>query len=299
MKMRKAAGLLLTFALVFAAAFGGMSAETQAASRIRLNRNTLTMTKGERFRLRVRNLPEGARVTWKSSNRRRATVSQNGVVRARKAGTVTIRSRVRFERDGERRTRTFTCRVRINKKSARTNSLVVYFSMPETDENTSNVDAATGASITTSGGRTMGNVQYAASVIWERTHSDIFRIRPQVAYPTRHTPLVNQASREQDQDARPAIRNRLRNLSQYDTIYVCYPIWWSDMPQIMYTFFDSYDFSGKTIIPLVVHGGSGFSGTVGRIRNLEPGATVSDDGLSIYRDNIGRSQSRIINWLNQ
>lgn len=71
------------------------------------------------------------------------------------------------------------------------------------------------------------------------------------------------------------------------------------MPQIMYTFFDSYDFSGKTIIPMVVHGGSGFSGTVGRIRNLEPGATVSDDGLSIYRDNIGRSQSRIINWLNQ
>lgn len=100
MKMRKAAGLLLTFALVFAAAFSGMSAEIQAASRIRLNRNTLTMTKGERFRLRVRNLPEGARVTWKSSNRRRATVSQNGVVRARKAGTVTIRSRVRFERDG-------------------------------------------------------------------------------------------------------------------------------------------------------------------------------------------------------
>ena len=48
--------MLLTFALVFAAAFGGMSAETQAASRIRLNRNTLTMTKGERFRLRVRNL---------------------------------------------------------------------------------------------------------------------------------------------------------------------------------------------------------------------------------------------------
>lgn len=66
--MRKAAGLLLTFALVFAAAFGGMSAETQAASRIRLNRNTLTMTKGERFRLRVRNLPEGARYVLRETD---------------------------------------------------------------------------------------------------------------------------------------------------------------------------------------------------------------------------------------
>lgn len=299
MMMKKAAGLLLTFVLVFAAAFGGMSTETQAASKIRLNRKTLTMTKGDRFRLRVRNLPDGARVTWTSSNRRRATVSKRGVVKAKKAGTVTIGARVRFRRNGQRRTRTLTCQVRINKKSAQTNSLVVYFSVPETSENTSTVDAATGASITASGNRTMGNVQYAATIIQENTNSDIFRIRPQEAYPTRHSTLVSQASREQNQDARPAIKNRLKNLSQYDTIYIGYPIWWSDMPQIMYTFFDTYDFSGKTIIPFTVHGGSGFSGTVGRIRNLEPNATVSNNGLSIYRNNIGRSESRIINWLNQ
>lgn len=77
-----------------------------------------------------------------------------------------------------------------------------------------------------------------------------------------------------------------------------YPIWWSDMPQIMYTFFDTYDFSGKTIIPFTVHGGSGLSGTVSRIQKLEPNASVYKKALSIDRDNVAKSESKITKWLN-
>ncbi len=80
-------------------------------------------------------------------------------------------------------------------------------------------------------------------------------------------------------------------------MFIGYPIWWSDMPQIMYTFFDTYDFSGKTIIPFTVHGGSGLSGTVGQIQKLEPDAVVYKKGLSIDRDNVGSSRKKIENWL--
>lgn len=70
------------------------------------------------------------------------------------------------------------------------------------------------------------------------------------------------------------------------------------MPQIMYTFFDTYDFSGKTIIPFTVHGGSGLSGTVSRIQKLEPNASVYKKALSIDRDNVAKSESKITKWLN-
>lgn len=66
----------------------------------------------------------------------------------------------------------------------------------------------------------------------------------------------------------------------------------------MYTFFHTYDFKGKTIIPFTVHGGSGLSGTVSRIQKLEPNETVHKKALSIDRDNVGDSESKIKKWLN-
>lgn len=69
------------------------------------------------------------------------------------------------------------------------------------------------------------------------------------------------------------------------------------MPQAMYSFFDEYDFSGKTIIPFNSHGGSGFSGSVQEIAELEPNATVRTDGLTISRGLVATSEDTIVNWL--
>lgn len=66
---------------------------------------------------------------------------------------------------------------------------------------------------------------------------------------------------------------------------------------ILYTFLEQYDLSGKTIIPFNTHGGSGFSGTIGTIRELEPGATVLD-GLSISRNDIQDARQEITDWVN-
>ena len=83
-------------------------------------------------------------------------------------------------------------------------------------------------------------------------------------------------------------------MEDYDTIFVGYPIWWYDMPQLMYSFFSEYDLSEKTIIPFNSHGGSGFSGSVAEIAELEPDATVRTDGLTLSRNVVADSEDRIV-----
>ncbi|GFI45150.1 hypothetical protein IMSAGC019_00460 [Lachnospiraceae bacterium] len=72
-----------------------------------------------------------------------------------------------------------------------------------------------------------------------------------------------------------------------------YPNWNADLPMPLYTFFEEYDFSGKTIIPFVTHGGSGFSGTIRTIQELEPDATVVEAGLSVSRNSVANAQDDV------
>lgn len=102
---------------------------------------------------------------------------------------------------------------------------------------------------------------------------------------------------EQDNNARPAIKDSIENLEQYDTIFVGYPNWWGDMPMILYSFFDTYDFSGKNIIPFNTHRGSGFSNTISTIAELEPDANVNEDDFTVSRNNVQDAEPDIIVWL--
>lgn len=176
-------------------------------------------------------------------------------------------------------------------------TLVVYFSMPETtDPNDMTVEEANSTVVID--GEVLGNTQYVAYVIQEHTGADLFRIEPETPYTTSHEDLVALAKEEQEHQARPALKANIENLDQYDTIFVGYPNWWGDMPMILYTFFDSHDFAGKTIIPFNTHGGSGFSNTIRTIAELEPDATVSEDGFTVSRDNVQDAESDIVRWLN-
>lgn len=165
-------------------------------------------------------------------------------------------------------------------------NLVVYFSMPD------NVDNST----VVIDGETLGNTQYMAYVIQETVGADIFRIEPETPYPTDHDELVDLAKEEQNDNARPKIKAKIENFDTYENIFVGYPNWWGDMPMILYSFFDEYDFSGKTIIPFNTHGGSGFSDTISTIKELEPNAEVLD-GKSISRNDIQDAEQEIIDWV--
>lgn len=183
-----------------------------------------------------------------------------------------------------------------NSESAEGKTLVVYFSMPETT-NPDNMTQEEDNSVVVIDGEVLGNTQYVAYVIQENTGADIFRIEPETPYPTDHKTLVDLAAQEQDDDARPAIKDSIKNLEEYDTVFVGYPNWWGDMPMILYSFFDTYDFSGKNIIPFNTHGGSGFSNTISTIEKLEPDANVNKDGFTVSRNRVQDAEPDIIAWL--
>lgn len=169
--------------------------------------------------------------------------------------------------------------------------LIVYFSMPETD-NPQNMTREEENSTVVINGKVLGNTQYMAQLIQEMTGGDIFRILPQKPYPTDHRTLVDLAREEQEQDARPAIVGKIEEPEAYDTIFIGYPNWWGDMPMILYTFLEQYDFSGKTLIPFCTHGGSGFSRTIRTMQDKQPGATVIRNGLRPFPEPYGTGTVR-------
>ena len=173
------------------------------------------------------------------------------------------------------------------------NILIAYFSVPETD----GVDAVSGVSRVVTDGEVLGNTQYIAQLIRQETGGDLFQIETVREYPGSHDALLEAAYEELADDARPELASQIENLDSYDVIFMGYPNWNSDLPMPLYTFLEEYDFSGKTIIPFTTHGGSGFSGTIRTIQELQPDATVSEDGLSISRNSVPDAQGNVADWI--
>lgn len=145
-----------------------------------------------------------------------------------------------------------------------------------------------------------GNTELMAENIVEMTGGDLFKIEPTQDYPVSYDEATEIAQEEQRNDARPQIQGNIEDFGEYDTIFIGYPIWYGDMPQIMYTFLESYDFSGKTVIPFNTHEGSGNSGTYNTIKSKLESANVLD-GLAIRGSEAREDSSKttIEEWLEQ
>ena len=148
----------------------------------------------------------------------------------------------------------------------------------------------------------VGNTEIMARFIKEYLgdRADGFKIDPVVSYPTNYKECTEVATREKNSNARPEFKNaEALDLSKYDTILLGYPIWGGDVPMIINTFLEKYDFSGKTIIPFNTHEGSGDAGTYATIKNKMSSSNVNTNGLSI-RGATAReesSKSTVENWL--
>lgn len=177
-----------------------------------------------------------------------------------------------------------------DKESTQTGKiLIAYFAVAENSE----VDAISSASVTEVNGEAKGLVRTIAEDIQAVTGGDLFSIETSVDYPGDINDLIEYASVEQDNDERPELTSHIENLDEYDTIFVGYPLWWYDLPQVMYSFFDEYDFAGKTIIPFDVHRGSRLSGTPATIQELEPDANVVTDGFAVAHETAAESVSDV------
>ena len=141
-----------------------------------------------------------------------------------------------------------------------------------------------------------GNTRNVAESVQQQTGSDMFEIVPKTPYSTDYNTVVDDAKVEQQNNARPEIASSIENIDDYDTIYVGFPNWWGDMPMILYTFFDTYDLSGKTVALFCTSGGSGLSNTVNEVKELEPNATVTE-GLHIGSGASSDPDNAVVQWL--
>lgn len=130
-------------------------------------------------------------------------------------------------------------------------------------------------------------------------NAELYEIVPQEPYTDADLDYNDNSSRStiemNDPDARPAISGSVENMDQYDIVFLGYPIWWGEAPRIVSTFIESYDFSGKTIVPFCTSGGSGIGSSAANLEELTSGTAW----LEGQRLNGGDSQDTVMEWVNE
>ena len=145
-------------------------------------------------------------------------------------------------------------------------TLVVYFSRADENYSVGTVE--------------IGNTELLAKEIIAKTDADEFKIEPKDKYPAAYQKAIERATAERNDGARPEYIGDV-DISSYDTIFFGYPIWWGDLPMVVYSFVEQHDWSGKTVIPLNTHEGSGNAGTYDILKSKMTGATLRGDGFNM------------------
>ncbi|HEX2947025.1 MAG TPA: flavodoxin [Clostridia bacterium] len=143
---------------------------------------------------------------------------------------------------------------------------------------------------------TVGNTELAAKKIKEIEGGDLFKINPVKKYPADYHICAEEAQNELRANARPELAEKLDSIDGYDTVILGYPNWWGTMPMPVWTFLEQYDFSGKTILPLCTHEGSGMGKSEADIHKLCPRSDIKK-GLAIRGGNVKDADSIISDWL--
>lgn len=138
------------------------------------------------------------------------------------------------------------------------------------------------------GSLTRGNTAWIADFIQEKTQGDSYEIVPKKPYPTSYAQTTRVAQKEQDENARPAIKNALPKVKNYQTVFIGAPIWWGEYPMIVRTFLDNVNLNGKTVIPFTTAEGSGLGNTEATLRRTYPKAKAksgfTENGNTVKED---------------
>lgn len=141
-----------------------------------------------------------------------------------------------------------------------------------------------------------GNTQGIAEEIQRQTSADIFEMTLVNPYSTDYNTVLDEAQRDQNQQARPELAVHVENMEQYDTILLGYPNWWASIPMPVATFLEEYDFSGKTIVPFCSHGGGRFGQSLTAIAKLAPDSLMGE-GLSVHYSGGSGLPDDVARWL--
>lgn len=140
-----------------------------------------------------------------------------------------------------------------------------------------------------------GNTEVAAEFIQRAVGGDLFEVQTVKPYAANYTACTEEAQAEIRANARPELKKYLNDISAYDTVFVCGPCWWGTFPMAVFSQLEKLDFSGKKVIGLMTHEGSGLGNSERDLKKLYPGATFGRC-LAVYGSEVAHSESQIAAW---
>lgn len=174
--------------------------------------------------------------------------------------------------------------------------LIVYFSRWGNTDYPDDVDATTSASIIADG-EIYGTTEYVARMIQKTVGGDIHLIEAVTPYTADFDELRDVNHNEMSNNTLPELKESNLDIAKYDTVFVGYPVWATDVPQAVISFLNQYDLSGKTVIPFCTHDGYGAGSSYRTISDVSK-AEKTLDGLSIEAKDVPDSQNVVTEWLN-
>lgn len=176
------------------------------------------------------------------------------------------------------------------------NILIAYFSRYGNTEYPDGVDATTSASIVADETGRYGTTEYVANLIQQTVGGDVHRIETVTPYTADFDELRDVNHEEMQQGFLPELKGSDLDISQYDTVFIGYPVWATSVPQAVMSFLEQYDLSGKTVIPFCTHDGYGAGSSYRVIAEAGRGA-VSLDGMAIEAKDVPAAQDTVTDWL--
>ncbi len=141
-----------------------------------------------------------------------------------------------------------------------------------------------------------GFTNIAAEYIQQAVGGDLFHIEQVRQYAKDHFAMIDEAKKELQENARPALKKFCDDLDDYDTVFLGYPNWWGSLPMPVLTFVEHYDWTGKRIIPFVTSGGSGFGRSLQVLEKSAKGADIDKSGLAVLGVQVEKNKAEIQRW---
>lgn len=176
------------------------------------------------------------------------------------------------------------------------NILIAYFSRYGNTNYPDDVDASTSASIVIDNDY-YGTTEYVSQMIQQAVGGDVHLIETAIPYTADFDELRDVNHNEMQQNILPELKDSDLDISKYDTVFIGYPVWATDVPQAVLSFLNEYDLTGKTVIPFCTHDGYGAGGSYQTIAEASK-AEKTLDGLAIEAKDVPSAQDTVTNWLN-
>ena len=141
-----------------------------------------------------------------------------------------------------------------------------------------------------------GNTKVIAGLLARARHADVFEIRPATAYPQDYLATVEQARRERDDHVEPPLAVRIPTMADYETVFLCFPIWGETAPPVIRSFLSGHDLAGKHVVPFITHGGYG-AGDSQRVLARHAPRAMLHAAFEMQADQERKTMEQVNRWL--